>query len=175
MKCIIYDNYNLWDDYADDCREILEEEWPRREITDDDIWNMIYLEEEFNWKGDLASLNKFFSGNHFLLMGTVGLWTGNHAAGTVFDDFEKMFYEAAEDCRYWKLWDEDGHFYFECSHHDGTNCFEIRRLTDKGYEFIDEWNYNWSDKRSEKEVHTIVWEDETMSELPYYAKKVYGC
>ena len=146
MECVIYDNYN-----------------PLEEYDEDIVW-----EEEF------ASLNDFFSGSHYLLMGSVGLWTGNHAAGTVFDDFEKMFYEAAKDCDYWKLWDMDGHFYFVCSHHDGTNCFEIRRLTDKGYDFIEEWNYNWSDKRREEEIHTIVWEDETMSELPHYAKKVYG-
>lgn len=167
----IYSNYNLWDDYADDCREMLRDEKGIEDPADSRIWEEIYLEDEFTWDAEFKMLDDFFSGNHYLLMGSVGLWTGNHAAGTVFDDFEKVFYEAAEDCVYWELYDKDGEFHFRCSHHDGTNHFCIRKLTDAAWEEIDNWNYDWKDKRTEQEVHEKAWE---MCEPLRYAERVYG-
>lgn len=57
-----------------------------------------------------------------------------------------MFYKAMTDCDYFRIYDENGHMYLTCSHHDGTNHFEIKIVTEKGY--------------------TV---------LPRFAEKIYGC
>jgi hypothetical protein len=103
-----------------------------------------------------------------MLRGTVQRWNGNREAGYVFNDFDEMFYKAVADCDYIKIWDENGHFYIKCSHHDGTNIYEIKRINYKAYDFIDKWSYNWNDNRTEEEIHDIVWNSNFLSSLPHY-------
>lgn len=173
---IIYNNYDLWEDYAEDCKAFLEEEFPGEEIDDNHIWEEIYFQSNDAWEAEHEQLKAFFTGHgYFMLRGYVGRWNGARAAGYVFNDFDDMFYNAIEDCAYWKLWDENGHFFLKCSHHDGTNLFEIKRINEKAYNFIDNWEYNWSDGRTKEEIHSIVWNSNFLSSLPHYAHNVYGC
>lgn len=173
---IIYNNYDLWEDYADDARAFLAEEYPEEEITDNSIWDEIYFQDNINWEDEHERLKDFFTGNgYFMIRGYVGRWDGRHAAGYVFDDFDDMFYQAVKDCDYIKMWDENGRFYLKCSHHDGTNLFEIKRINQKAYEFIDNWSYSWDDDRTEAEIHSIVWNSNFLSSLPHFAHTVYGC
>ena len=173
--CIIYNNYDLWEDYAEDCKDFLLEEYPDEEINDNALWEEIYFQDNLNWEEEHERLKEFFNGHgYFLLTGTVGRWNGTRAAGYVFNDFDDMFYKAVKDCNYIKLWDENGHFYIECSHHDGTNLFEIKRINEKAYNFIDNWAHNWDDDRTEKQIHNIVWNSNFLSSLPHYARTVYG-
>ena len=176
MERIIYNNYNLWEDYSDDTRAFLAEENPEEEITDNSIWEEIYFQDNLNWEDEHKRLKDFFTGHgYFMIRGYMGRWDGRRAAGYVFDDFDDMFYKAVKDCDYIKLWDENGHFYLKCSHHDGTNLFEIKRINYKAYEFIDNWAYSWDDDRTEAEIHSIVWNSNFLSSLPHFAHTVYGC
>jgi hypothetical protein len=168
---IIYNNYDLWEDYAEDAREILTENG--EEITDEKIWDQIDFQNEINWEDAQGALTDFFDGENWILFGYTGRWDGNYKAGCVFDDFMKMFYTAAKDCDYVKFWDENGHFYLMCSHHDGTNTYEIRKITDRGSEYLKNWEYNWSDSRTEEYIHDQI--IKRYSTLPHFAHKVYGC
>ena len=179
---VIYNSYDLWDDYADECIEYIKDfrdchdEDINATITDDEIWQRIYDYDRLNWEDEYERLREFFNVHgHFIIRGCVGRWDGTYSAGYVFDNFDDMFYKATKDCDYIKMWDENGHFYLKCSHHDGTNLFEIKRLSDKGYEFIDNWEYDWNDKRTEKQIHDIVWNSNFLSSLPHYVHNIYGC
>lgn len=171
---IIYDSYDLWEQYADDAREILAENG-NQEPSEEEIWEEIYFYDEVNWSEELERLQEFFDGSRWLAMGTVGLWTGRHAAGDVFDCFDDFFHQAARDCSHWKIWDENGHLYFQASHHDGTNCFEIKRLTERGADVLENWLYSWEDQRSEAELHRNAWKCNIYTALPHFAHTVYGC
>ena len=135
--------------------------------------------EEMNcdyWEDERELLKEFFDGSEqYLVRGYVGRWNGSYAAGQVFNDFDEMFYTAAQDCDYWKIWDENGHLYLKCSHHDGTNLFEIKRLTQRGAAFLDKWENDFGDIRTMKEIHGIIWDSNFFSGLPHYAHTVYGC
>lgn len=171
---IIYDNYNLWEDYSDDCKEFLQEEYPEENITDALIWEEILIQDGLNWEEEHELLKTFFTGHgYFMLRETVQRWNGRAEAGYIFNNFDDAFYKAVKDCDYIKIWDENGHLYIKCSHHDGTNFFEIKRITYKAYNFIDNWAYNLSDERSEEEIHNIVWNSNFLSSLPHYFKNVY--
>ena len=169
---LIYSNYDLWEDYAEEARAYLEEEYPEKEISEGNIWEEIYFQDTLNWEDEHERLKDFFNGHgYFLLMGTVGRWNGQHQAGYVFNDFDDMFYKAVRDCDYIKLWDENGHFYLKCSHHDGTNLFEIKRISYKALYFIEDW----TNDKSIPEKHAIVWNSNFLSSLPHFAHTVYGC
>lgn len=171
---IIYNNYNLEEMY-NDCREYLLEDHEPDEITDEMIWNEIYFQDRCNWEDEHERLKGWICGYHFMIRGHVGRWNGRHAAGHVFKEFDEIFYKAVQDCDYWKIWDENGHLYLQCSHHDGTNIFEIKRITEKAVAMLDEWSYNIKDTRTEQEMHDIIWNCNFFSGLPHFAHKVYGC
>ena len=173
----IYNNYDLSETYPDeDIREnILESGYEEDEITDEKMWNMRYIYDEFDWECAKDELSRFFlnNGNKWMIFGEVGRWDGVYKAGTLFDTFNDFFYDATKDCDYIHFYDENGHLYLTCSHHDGTCCYEIKEVTDKGVQYLENWEDNWNDKRTEEYVHTQIFNK--YSRIPRFAEKVYGC
>lgn len=167
----IYNNYNLWEDYLEAAKEILSER--NEEITDNAIWEEIYEQDNLNWQDEKERLVEFFEGSTWILQGYSGRWDGNHRGGHIFTDFMEMFQKATEDCEYIHIYDENGHMFLKCSHHDGTNLYEIKRVTDRGIKYLENWEYDWDDKRTEEYVHDKIME--RYSTLPHFAYKVYGC
>ena len=172
----IYNNYELWENYPDDdLREMaLELGWvdEDEEITDEDLWEWRYQEDEVDWENEKYELEKFFKGKTVGFFGSLGLWDGVYKAGKI-GEFWDLFYKAIEDCDYIKIYDENGHMYLTCSHHDGTNRFEIKEITNEGTEYLDRWEYNYDDKRTEEQVHNQIYK--RYSRLPNFVHKVYGC
>lgn len=172
----IYNNYALWENYPDEeIKEILTENGCEEdEISDEDIWKERYFLDEIDWEEAKAELEKFFlNGNKWMIFGEVGRWDGIYKTGTMFDTFDEFFYEATKDCDYIHFYDENGHLYLTCSHHDGTCHYEIKEVTEKGIQYLENWEYNWDDKRSEEYVHTQIFNK--YSRLPRFAEKTYGC
>ena len=168
----IYNNYDLWEDYEEFAREILEEY--DEEPSENAIWNVINDQDSANWQDEEERLKEFFDdGSTWILQGYSGRWNGTHKGGYIFTDFMDMFRKATTDCDYVHLYDENGHFYLKCSHHDGTNLYEIKKVTEKGINYIDRWENDWNDKRTEEYIHDRVME--RYSTLPHFAHAVYGC
>lgn len=170
----IYDNYDLWDDenvtYA---KEDLEDEG-NDNPTEEDIWEKISDIDASNYDDEMERLGEFFDdGSTWILIGTSGRWDGTYDVGTIFTDFVSTFRKAIQDCDYIKLYDENGHFYLTCSHHDGTNHYEIKKLTEKGVKYLENWEEDWDDKRTERYIHDMIMKK--YSVLPHFAHKVYGC
>ena len=173
---IIYSNYDLLEQYPDE--EIIETliamEYEEDEITDE----MISRERDFidgiTWEEERDRLREFFNnGNKWILVGSVGRWNGVYKYGTLFDTFDDFFYISTEDCWYWKFYDKNGHLHLTCSHHDGTCHYEIKEVTDKGIQYLENWENNWDDERTKEYVHTQIFN--RYSRLPRFAEKVYGC
>ena len=173
----IYNNYTLWETYPDeDVKEMLMDNgYEEDEITDELIWKERYIQDKFNWDCVKDELTRFFlnNGNKWMIFGEVGRWNGVYKAGTLFDTFDDFFYDVAKDCDYIHFYDENGHLYLTCSHHDGTCHYEIKEVTDNGVQYLENWEYNWNDKRTEEYVHTQIFN--RYSRLPRFSEKVYGC
>ena len=174
-KRIIFDNYASWETYPDkelkemaiECGWIDEDE----EITDEMLWQWRDEEMEDWWETEKQGLIDYFGSETVGFFGEIGRWNGVYKAGQI-GDFYDLFCKAVKDCAYWKFYDENGHLYLTCSHHDGTNCFEIKVLTKKGREYLNNWLYSFSD-RKEEYVHDQIFK--RYSKLPRFAEKVYGC
>lgn len=172
---IIYDN-NYSSAKEKDCREFLLEAYGEDEgwqtvddIPDDRVWQEMAFTDEINWEDESYELRRFFDDGHWILQGSLGLWNGRHRGGYTFSSFGELAH-SWDKCDYIKLYDENGHFCIEASHHDGTNCYEVKRLTEKGYEYLDSHT-----SCNREGVHDTLFNNNFYSALPHYAHKVYGC
>lgn len=172
----IYSNYDLWEKYPDEeiIKMLIENGTDKEDITDNMIMEERYFYDSIDWEDTEAQLKDFFNnGNKWILVGSVGRWDGVYDAGTVFETFDDFFYKATSDCDYIHFYDENGHMYLRCSHHDGTCHYEIRQITEQGIKFLERWEDNWDDERSEQYIHTQIMK--RYSRLPQFARKIYGC
>lgn len=174
---VIYDNYDLWNKYPDDelkemaidCGWINEDEID--EISDYRMTDWRYALDADDWDIVKEELTKFFENKKVGFFGEVGRWNGVYKAGKI-GEFWDLFDTAITDCHYIRLYDENGHLYLTCSHHDGTCHFEIKEITEKGSEYLENWEYDWNDNRSEQYVHNQIFK--RYSHVPNYAHKCYG-
>ena len=168
---IIYDNYDI-DVYREEAIENLN----INNIvnpTEDQIYDEMYEISNEDWELEKVNLEKEFNSGDFLAIGTCGRWDGNRAGGFVFSNFNELM-SRLKDCDYFKFWDENGHFFINATHHDGTHYLEIKRLTEKGKTRYDNWNYGWG-KEIEREIHQKLWNDSHYTKLINYAAKYFGC
>ena len=166
----IYDNYDL-NDYFEDAKEWLIEEG-NEDPSDSEIWAEVNFQDECNWSDAKYELTKFFKDKTVGFFGEVGLWHGTYKAGKI-GEFWKLYYDATKDCDYVKIVDLNGKMFLKCSHHDGTNFFEIREITQKGEDYLENWECNGNDLRKEKYIHDQIYK--RYSRNPNYMHKVFGC
>lgn len=173
MKHTLYSNYYGWIDEEEikqeliDCERVESED----EITDNMIWDKMYFLEEIYWDDFKHEFERFLNkSNAWLLTGTLGLWYGKCKCGFVFKTFEE-FCKCFEHCDYIEITDNKGHLEIKCSHHDGTNHYEVKRISDFGYE----WYNNHGCYMYDEEAHTKMWNNNFMTSLPHFARDVYGC
>lgn len=173
MKHTLYSNYYGWiseeeiRQYLWDCEYIDHLD----EATDEMIWNEMHSLEEMYWNDISYELKHFFDkGNAWLLTGSIGRWDGDYRGGYIFNTFEE-FCDCLKDCDYIEITDNKGHFEVKCSHHDGTNFYEVKRVSDFGCEWYD--NHSWD--MYDEELYTKMWNNNFMTSLPHFARDVYGC
>ena len=171
VKRTIYNNYNL-EEYREEAEANLKE-FHIINPTMDDIEREICFMDATNWECEKERLEQFFNdGSEYILQGYVGTWRGAAQAGFIFNDFMDAYCRATKDCDYVHIYDENGHFYIKCSHHDGTNLYEIKRITERGLAYFDRWEQNLNDKRTEEHIHNMIMKN--YSEAPHFAYHVYG-
>jgi len=173
---LIYSNYNLWEDYVEMAREILYENGIEY-CTEKDIWDEIYFQNSIDYEYVTKEFERFFlnEGNTWILHGNFGRWDGKHECGFIFKTWEELMrHEPMENCDYIKLYDKEGGLYLECTHHDGTNHYEIKKVTRKGEQLLEKWESNYNDERSERQIHNTIINNNFYSEFPYFVEKMYG-
>ncbi len=172
---VIYNNYDIYNKYREDALEWFKE-IDNREPTENEIESYCRDLDYDAWQTGKDELRKFFQdGDLWLLTGTMRLWDGDSQFNFVFQTFDEMLNRVGKDCDYFKFWDENGHFFIKCSHHDGTNYGEIKYITPKGKRLIENWGSTYSKRYdfSARELYERIYK--RYSTLPNYANKIYGC
>lgn len=119
--CHKEDSPGYWEDMA----ELAENEWGDFEA------NMEYSK---------------FKGQPCMITGTLGLWHGTPTIIPVLCDDIMAAIKRCLDCNYqieYTIELKDGHINVNVSHHDGTNCFEIWLLSEKGKREVQRPMYQW--------------------------------
>lgn len=176
MKNTIYSNYYS-SEAEDEAREFLfteyneDNKWKTLDdIPDNEVFEELSFEDEANWDDAKEQLESFFDGHgYFLLQGTCGRWNGQRRGGYIFNSFKELA-NAWQDCDYIEIYDENGHFNIKCSHHDGDNYYEVKRLSYRGYDYADN-HYSESDEV----IHDKLWNSNFYTSLPHFTHVVYGC
>lgn len=172
MTRTIFDNYDFDRKEVIDCILENNEDLTIEDITEEMIYDWWHSDCEIWFDAEYHQLKNYFKDDTIICFGSVERWCGMYEGGRIFDDFEKAFREMTVDCDYIKIYEDNNHLYIKCSHHDGTNYFEIKKLTEKGKEYYDNWCYSW-DNRSEQYIHNQI--IKYYSRLPRYCKNVWGC
>lgn len=170
----IYDNYYstdrenetreyLFDEFADDY------EWKTPEdIPDERVWDEMDFQDHAAWDNVKAELQSLLDKNIYLLTGTCGRWNGPAQGGKFIRSFGDLL-GCIDHLDNLRIYDRNGHLYIHGSHHDGSDDYELKRLTDKGYEYADR-NYFAHDRH----LHDTIMNNNFYSALPRYAQRIYG-
>lgn len=173
-EIIFYNNYydseremkvreSLYEEFA------AEENWETfDDVPDERIEEELISCDDSDWDNLKWALNSAFKKSCFILTGTCGRWDGNYDGGRFIHNFNDL-HSAISHLDYLKFYECDGHFYIKGSHHDSDDFYELKRLTNKGYEYADK-NYFAHDKK----LHNTIMKCNFYSALPRVAKILYG-
>lgn len=171
---IFYDDtrdYDFYDNTRDYLYEMYADEYGWCD-ADDVPSQMVYTEiaqqNQLDWDDIMSVLERAFDQDCYLLTGTCGRWNGP-AEGGKFIHNSKDFLASIRHLDHLRLYEENGHFYVYGYHHDGSDYYELKRLTPQGYELADK-NYFAHDRN----LHRILMKSNLFSALPRFAERIYG-
>lgn len=151
----IFNNYDI-ESYLEVAKENLIDN--DEEITENNLYQEAAYIEQDDFETAMDELKGFFKNSPVLCIGTTERWYGKKTGCSPFDNFEHMWDAMTKDCEYFHIYDENGHLYIQCSHHDGTNLYEIKKLLPKA--------------KNARNIESVI---RNYTRLPYFAKLVYGC
>ncbi len=172
-ETILYDSYYS-KEKENDARQYLFDEYSKEEkwntpqdIPDYKVLIEIDQQDSICWENIKFELEILFKSDYFLLTGTCGTWHGKMEAGKFINTFEELI-SVMQHLDDFKIIDRNGHFIIEGSHHDGSDRYELKRLTRKGYELANSYYF-----ANDRKLHTTIMKNNLYSGLPHFAQKVY--
>lgn len=173
MKNTLFDNYDF-EKYEEIARESLAEDANDTDLSEDTVLEFAADIESRDFTDTLDTLKSFFEDKTVMFTGAIGRWCGNHT-GFDIGNFDDLFEQYTKDCEYFNIYDDNGALYIRCSHHDGTNLFQVLVLTNKGARIFEDWqNYCGKyAKLDDKSIHELLL-NRKLAHVPQVAKKVYG-
>lgn len=164
LKATLYSN-KFDSERIEEARQYLLEE-NGKEPTDDDIQNFIYADDNLSWYDFETEFKEYFDTHNFVVKANLGRWNGRYDSGKIVTNGWNGFCRIIQDYDNLEIIDNNGHLEVVGSHHDGTDYFEIRELTEKG----DEYAYGYHYDKSEPEDAQAVWNN-FHSRLPRLAAR----
>ena len=153
----------LFELYADD------EGWKSAdEISDQRVFDQMSFENDIEWQYVKDELSSLIQTHCYLIKGYCGTWRGNLDGGQFIHSINDLMKVIShlDDIR---ITDRNGHLIIEGSHHDGSDRYELKRLTNKGYLLADSYYF-----AKDRELHNTIMNTNFYSALPRFAKHIYG-
>ena len=166
---VLYNNYDFNENY-DSAREWLfatrqdDFDWE----TEDDVPEKMILGEmsflqESEWDYFKSKCNELLVDGDCLLTGVCGRWNGSAKGGSFIRTFSDLL-NCIGHLDYLKIIDRNGHLIIEGCHHDGSDYYEIKKLTKHGQKYAQQWGY----VRDER-LHRTIMRFNFYSKLPRLA------
>ena len=170
---VLYNNIDTRD--FENMREYLfetyaeEEGWESiDEIPDCVVKHELDEEERREWDNFICDMDYVLSKDAYLLTGTCGRWNGPAEGGKFIRNTDDLI-NCICHLTYMKVIDEDGHLKIYGYHHDGSDSYELKKLTKKGYEFADRYYF-----ARDRQLHRTIMNNNFYSALPRIAERLYG-
>ena len=165
----IYNSYDLMGQYKKIVLEDIERNGIKN-VSANDVADLVYLYDCQVWEDEEQLLREFFKNHTWIIQGHIG----RHLRTDVFSDFDEIIdIIDLDECDAIHIYDRNGHLYIECAYHNGrTVTYEIKRVTYRGMNYLENWNENYDDERTEEYVQNKIMR--RYSTLPHFAHVVYG-
>ena len=149
--------------------EVNDWEIPEDGPSDDELWEEWYDQKERDWDDIEGEVKYHDERGSYLIIASLGLWNGRFDGGKIIDGYlNKVIRACFED--YNKVYWQDKNLKVEAIHHDGTNHFIIKKLTDRGIEFYHNHYYDYDDRT----MHQKLFKDAHYSHSVDFFAKLYG-
>ena len=137
--------------------------------SDEELWNRWDDSNEILWEDITREVKYFDEQGTYLVIASLGLWNGSFDGGKIIDGYLS---EAIGACfeDYNKVYWQDKNLKVKAIHHDGTNHFVIKKLTDRGIEFYNNHYYDYDDRT----MHQKLFKDAHYSHSVDFFAKLYG-
>lgn len=139
-RTIVFSNYDMTG-FEEDARFCLECDGIENP-DDGEITRLAYSIAKMEFQFVMAYLTDEIYKRKFIATGSFGLWDGRRSGWLVIEN-EYDFGGLLEDCTYVEIADNNGLIEIKASHHDGTNYFTLKELTDHGYETYKKTGEGW--------------------------------
>lgn len=152
-----------------DLAEVNDWEIPEDGPSDDELWQEWYDQNERDWDDIEGEVKWHDERGSYLIIASLGLWNGRFDGGKIIDGYLTRAIRACfED--YNKVYWQDKNLKVEATHHDGTNYFIIKKLTDRGIEFYNNHYYDYDDRT----MHQKLFRDAHYSHSVDFFARIYG-
>lgn len=159
-----YTREACFENYGEDEGWATAEDVPEERVQEAMDFDLEQQMEDFK-----SNMGKWFDdGEVFVLTGTCGRWDGRADGGYVVKSIDD-FFRITKDCDYIAITDDCGRLLIRCSHHDGTNYGEVRKLTPKGRAWLASHEGDYR-----QVVCETLFKNPFLSGRPHYARKWFG-
>lgn len=162
-----YDTSN-WD--KEEMKNMYEEAY--EEIPNDEILQKYIDDVNDDYLGDVRSEIEFYEKKNepkqYIVLADLGLWNGRFDGGKILTGLWEAISECFEDFN--EIYEEGGKLKVVAHHHDGTNYFEIKELTERGEEYAERHKWDMNDR----ELHQKLFNDSHRSRNVRLFKEIYG-
>lgn len=156
-----YDREEMKQEYEEIYGETPNEEELDRFIEDT---NNMYLDDEY---ANVSFYEKKYGAKTYVILAELGLWYGYAEGGKIIKGLWNAISECFED--YNHIYEYRRRLCVDAIHHDGTNHFQIKELTPKGMEYVENHPY-----MSDRELHQRLFKDSHYSNEVKLFKTIYG-
>ena len=157
IHIIYFDNTKVSENFAE-TKEYLQDVCGGA-VTDEQVWNELSEIERENWDDCMQELKNLFAGRKCIAFGTIGGWLGKREGAKLFDNVKLAIDNIVKDCDYITIESSDeGTIKVTASHHDGTNCMELKAVNSNGVKFTNSWENGYHSKMNEFDMLMHLWE-----------------
>ena len=154
----------------DESKEMYEETYGR--TPSDEELSAFVEENNSKYLSDVISEIEHYESVHGkksqVVVAKLGLWNGTFDGGKIIVGLANVIRECFED--YNRLYVDGRRLRISASHHDGTNTFEIKELTDNGADYADRHDYD----TEPRELHAKLFNSSNYSREVKLFADVYG-
>lgn len=143
--------------------------------TTPQVWEMdfdkyIYREKECEYNDEITNIT-YYENTHnkktYVIKGFIGLWHGTYEGGKIIKGMKNVIIKCHGGEEYFKFYMDGKIMKFMVSHHDGTNNFYIKELTERGEKFYETHKEELNDKEMVEKLyndrhlsrHVTIWHD----------------
>lgn len=124
------------------------------ELDEDEAWRYLAIVEEQDYEDEKQNIQSVIGDEKIIAYGTAGVWNGSFEGGFIADNLQdaidKIRGNDYGDIGFYV--DDDNELHMTFSHHDGTHDLILHAITDAGYDYIDEMEYELAEQDIERDV-----------------------